>query len=68
MALISEADVVNKIGAKCEEAGGVASWARSISAPASTVQDALDGRRGPSPRILEVLGLRRVRAYERVGK
>lgn len=48
----------------CQEAGGQTAWAKVNGFGQSYVSEVVTGRSEPSPRLLAVLGLRRVVSYE----
>lgn len=65
--LLTDDDVRRLVAAACDRAGGCAGWAREIGEHRQVVSLYTCGGRAASPRMLEALGLRQVRRYERVG-
>jgi L-lactate utilization protein LutB len=63
---MTEDDVIARLVAACDKAGGQSAWAKANEVSQQYVQDVIKRRRSPGPGILKALGLERVTTYRRV--
>lgn len=57
--------VRKKMALECERAGGVRKWAADNELSQPYVTLAMNGRQDPGPKILKVLGLKKVISYRK---
>lgn len=58
-------DIYAEIRKSCADAGGQTAWAKAHGVSVGYVNDVLNGRTDPGPKILSALGYRRVITYQR---
>lgn len=58
---MTESEVSIIVASKAKLAGGVRSLAREWNISPAMISDLINGRRGPGPRVLEHLGLKKVK-------
>lgn len=61
---MSERDVCSLVEKEIERAGSLRALSREWGVSPAMLSDLLNGRRGPGPKILGPLGLRRVKAIQ----
>jgi hypothetical protein len=64
---MTEADVKKLVGRAIERAGGVRALAREWDVSPAQISDVMNGRRGPGPKVLRNLGMRRTVQFVKAG-
>lgn len=62
--MLTETQVIERLRAACDAAGGQKAFAKQHQLTPSYVHDVLHGRRPPADRILAALGIERVTVYQ----
>lgn len=60
--------VIARIRAACDKAGGQKAWADAVGLSAVYISDVIGKRREPGQSVLNALGLEKVVSYRRKGK
>ncbi|MBP0492197.1 hypothetical protein [Roseomonas indoligenes] len=60
---LTSGDLRNRLSHACEMAGGQSRWAQRHNIPVSVVSETISGRRDPSERVINALGLMRVERF-----
>ena len=66
MTLLTESQVRDRLRAAVRDAGSQRAWARQNGLLPSNVNDVLKGRQAPYRKLLDALGMKALRVYQRV--
>lgn len=61
---MTEDQVIERVRFEVKRSGSMRAYARTIGVTVSYVSDLLNGRRAPGPKILDPLGLEKVKVIE----
>jgi DNA-binding transcriptional regulator YdaS (Cro superfamily) len=65
---MTEKEVIERLRIACQNAGGQKAFAKLHGFSAAFVSDVVNGKRHPSDRVLEAIGLERVVTYRKKGQ